>query len=200
MLKERLPYDEKRVFVTGHSNGGGMAFRLGAEMPQRLAALAPVASLMAVKDPKPAQPLPTLFIIGTQDPLQPLAGGTVTLPWGKRVNPPVSESLIVWATAIGCETLPKTLSEKDGLKRVEYPSKSHGPTLKVIYIEGQGHTWPGQGHPAGEYDGTDHRAAGRYGCDLGVLPDVLAATVSVPSAAKSQVKEPGPKSGTISAA
>lgn len=142
-LQKRVPYDPAHVYVTGHSNGAGMAFRLGAELSERFAALAPVAGMMAVARPRPKKPLPTLYIIGTKDRLQPLEGGEVTLPWATRTNRPVSTYLTAWAEALGCSTEPKTLSDRDGLKRVEYPSRTGGPALQVIYIEGQGHNWPG---------------------------------------------------------
>jgi polyhydroxybutyrate depolymerase len=141
--QKRVPCDPSRVFVTGHSNGGGMTFRLGAELSERFAAIAPVAGMMDVKDPKPKKPLPTLYIIGTKDPLVPLAGGEVKTPWGTKPRLPVADYLASWSKGLGCETEPKTTSEKDGLKRVQYPSKTDGPTLSVIYIDGQGHTWPG---------------------------------------------------------
>ena len=70
-------------------------------------------------------------------------GGEAKTPWGVRHHPPITEPLEKWATAIGCETEPKVVSDKDGLKKVEYPSKTSGPTLTVIYIDGQGHHWPG---------------------------------------------------------
>lgn len=142
-LKEKVPYDEKRVFCTGHSNGGGMTFRLGAELSERFVALGTVAGMMAMENPKPKKLLPTLYILGTKDPLMPIDGGEVKLPWGTRKNPPVAEPLAAWAKALGCETDPKTVSEKNGLKKVEYPSKAKGPTLSVIYIDGHGHHWPG---------------------------------------------------------
>ena len=96
-----------------------------------------------MKDPKPKKPLPTLYILGTKDPFMPVDGGDVKLPWGRHQNPPVAEMLAVWAKAIGCQPEPKTISDKDGVKKIEYPSKSGGPTLSVIYIEGHGHHWPG---------------------------------------------------------
>lgn len=142
-IQKRTPYDPARVFVTGHSNGGGMTFRLGTELSERFAALAPVASMMAVADPKPKRPLPTLFIVGTKDPLLPLAGGPVKLPWGDRTNKPVADYLAIWANALGCEPAPRALSDQAGVKRTEYPSKLGGPTLSVVTIDGQGHTWPG---------------------------------------------------------
>jgi polyhydroxybutyrate depolymerase len=142
-LQKRVPYDDKRVFATGHSNGGGMTLRLGAELSERLVAIGTVAGLMAIEDPQPKKPLPTLYILGTKDPLMPIAGGEVKLPWGSRTNPPVAEPLAKWAEALGCEGGPQTISHEDGLKKVEYRSKTQGPTLTVLYLDGHGHHWPG---------------------------------------------------------
>jgi poly(3-hydroxybutyrate) depolymerase len=142
-LKKKLPYDESRVFATGHSNGGGMTFRLAAELSDRFCAIGMVAGRMAVNNPKPTKPLPTLYIIGTNDPLMPLAGGEVKSPWGSWINRPVVEQLEKWAEAIGCEKEQKVLSEKDDLRKVEYNSKNNGPKLTVIYLKGHGHHWPG---------------------------------------------------------
>ncbi len=142
-LKEKVPYDESRVFCTGHSNGGGMTFRLASDLSERFTAVGMVAGMIDFANPKPKKPLPTLYILGTKDPLMPIDGGDVKLPWGHRQNPPVAEMFATWATALGCQTEPKTTSEKDGVKTVAYPSKSSGPALTVIYIEGQGHNWPG---------------------------------------------------------
>jgi polyhydroxybutyrate depolymerase len=142
-LQQKAPYDESRVFCAGHSNGGGMTFRLATELSQRLAAIGTVAGMLVAKDPQPKKPLPTLCILGDKDPLLPIGGGEIKLPWGTRQNPPVAEPLAAWAKAIGCEAEPKTVSDKDGLKKVEYPSKSGGPMLTVVTIAGHGHHWPG---------------------------------------------------------
>jgi polyhydroxybutyrate depolymerase len=142
-LKKKLPYDESRVFSTGHSNGGGMTFRLATELSDRFCAIGMVAGRMVVDKPKPTKPLPTLYIIGTTDPLMPLDGGEVKSPWGNWTNRPVVEQLAKWAEAIGCEKEPMVLSEKEDLRKVEYQSKSNGPKLTVLYLEGHGHHWPG---------------------------------------------------------
>jgi polyhydroxybutyrate depolymerase len=142
-LQGKVPYDESRVFSTGHSNGGGMTFRLAAELSERFTAIGMVAGRMVIESPKPTRSLPTLYIIGTEDLLMPLKGGEVKSPWGSWLNPPVSEQLAKWAAAIGCEKEPKVISDKDDVRKVEYLSKTGGPTLTVIYIDGQGHHWPG---------------------------------------------------------
>ena len=147
-LKARVPYDPRRVYVTGHSNGGGMSFRLAEKLADRIAAIATVAGLVADAKPRPARPVPTLFILGTKDPLTPLAGGESHLPWGSRTTRPVAEYLATWAKAIGCAETPVDVSDADGVKTVEYRPKGAGPRLKVLYLEGHGHSWPGSREPA----------------------------------------------------
>lgn len=142
-LANKVPYDKNRVFATGHSNGGGMTFRLGAEMADRLTAIGTVAGMVAVDDPKPTKSLPTLFIFGTEDPLLPMDGGESSLPWGTRTTPPVAELMQKWAKAIHCEADPTTISDDDHIKKIRYPSLNRGPQLTVQYLKGHGHQWPG---------------------------------------------------------
>lgn len=142
-LKVRLPYDPRRVYCCGHSNGGAMTFRLAADLSERFAAIGTVAGNLALEDPRLKQPMPTICFFGTKDPLMPLNGGEVQLPWGSRRNPPVFESLSGWANALGCETRPTTISNLEGVEKLQYPSKSAGPNLTVLLIEGHGHQWPG---------------------------------------------------------
>jgi polyhydroxybutyrate depolymerase len=142
-LHERLSIDPERTYVAGHSNGAGMTFRLGAELSEHFAAIAPVSGLCWLKNPMPARPLPTLFMIGTADPLLPLPGGDSNLPWGRRSTPPVEESLAVWAKALGCPPDPKTILEAEGVKVQDYGPGSGGVAMKVYFLEGHGHGWPG---------------------------------------------------------
>jgi polyhydroxybutyrate depolymerase len=143
-LQQQVPYDPQRVFLAGHSNGSSMALKLAAELSERFVAVGSVAGLVAVENPQPKRPLPTLYILGTQDPLMPLEGGEVKLPWATRQNPPVRAGLEKWATSLGCETTPEVVSDKDEVKTVVYPNKrANGPTLTVLYLEGHGHQWPG---------------------------------------------------------
>jgi polyhydroxybutyrate depolymerase len=142
-LNEAVPYDKQRVFVVGHSNGGMMAFRLASELSERFTAVGAVAGLLTLENPQPKKLLPTLCMLGSKDPLMPIDGGEVKLPWGTRQYKPVSESLGTWAKAIGCEEEPKIISDEDQVHKVEYLSRSNGPTLTVLYLEGHGHHWPG---------------------------------------------------------
>lgn len=142
-LRVRLPYDERRVYCCGHSNGGAMTFRLAAELSVKFAAIGTVAGCPASADLKPKQPMSTLCIFGTKDPLVPMEGGDVQLPWGVRHSPPVLESVSRWAKFLGCETDPTAISNSEGVEKLQYLSQSKGPTLTVLLVEGHGHQWPG---------------------------------------------------------
>jgi polyhydroxybutyrate depolymerase len=134
--------DPRRVYLTGFSNGAAMAFRFAAERAELLAAVAPVAGYCRVPDPRPARPVPTLYVVGTADPLIPLRGGQVRLPWGGRLvrGVPVAETLEKWATALGCATTPEEVSDAGGVLEEMYP----GPVeFRAVYVEGLGHHWPG---------------------------------------------------------
>jgi polyhydroxybutyrate depolymerase len=133
---------EPRACVTGFSNGAGMAFRFAAERADLVTALAPVAGHCWVEDPKPGRPIPTLYLIGTDDPLIPLGGGPVKVPWANRtvVRPPVVETLTRWAAAIGCEASPDLVRDANGVREEVYP----GPVeFRAVFVEGLGHHWPG---------------------------------------------------------
>lgn len=138
----RAGADPARIFVSGFSNGAAMVFRMAAEMANRITAVAPVAGYCWVPNPKPARPVPTLYLIGSLDPLVPLRGGEVRSPWQHRYvrRPPVAESLEGWAKALGCTSIPLTESDNDGVRIDVFP----GPVpFRAITIEGLGHHWPG---------------------------------------------------------
>src|SRR5262245_31513613 len=138
-LVARFGVDPARVGLTGFSNGASMAFRAAAEFPERLAAVAPVAGFGRLDDLHPSRPVPTLFLVGTEDPLLPLAGGEVTTPWGKSfTQPPVAESLRKWAAKIGCATGPQVEHVSESVRVERYP-----PHLTAWFVSGLGHQWPG---------------------------------------------------------
>jgi polyhydroxybutyrate depolymerase len=146
--------DPRRVYLSGFSNGAGMAFRFAAERAELLAAIAPVAGYCGVNDPRPSRPVPTLYLLGTADPLVPLQGGLVRLPWGgpPRPRPPVMQTLTKWASAIGCDPVPVTESDADGVKRERFPGDAE---YQAIFVEGLGHHWPGgQGRLDPRFGGT----------------------------------------------
>jgi len=71
--------DSDRIFATGISNGGIMSIRLGLDLSNKIAAIAPVTASMAkvVESKVPNFPISMLLINGTADPLVPYSGGCI---------------------------------------------------------------------------------------------------------------------------
>jgi polyhydroxybutyrate depolymerase len=142
--------DNKRVYCAGLSNGGMMAYRVAAEMSERVAAVASVAGAMVCDECKPKRPVPIVHFHGTKDALVPLAGFTkqlVTLP-------PVEDTIQAWVKVNGCAPKPEVTelpTTRDELKvaRKTYNSGKNGSEVVYYLIEGGGHVWPGRPSPGG---------------------------------------------------
>src|SRR5271170_6046860 len=80
-LEARYAADPARIYCTGFSNGASMTFSVGLNLANRIAAIAPVAGHLWQREKSLAYPVPLLYIVGTDDPLNPLGGGKVKLPW-----------------------------------------------------------------------------------------------------------------------
>jgi polyhydroxybutyrate depolymerase len=71
--------DANRVFATGYSDGGFMAFRLGCSMSSRIAAIGPVAAAIPKQMSAwcgPSRAVPLLILNGTSDPVVHYDGGS----------------------------------------------------------------------------------------------------------------------------
>lgn len=154
-LTTDYPIDPKRIYVTGASNGGFMTNRLGCELADRIAAIAPVMGSMGTEFQTtcaPSRPVPALIINGTEDPLVPFRGGEVTVLGthrGKALAVPAVARF--WAGHDGCpaepgqrEALPDT-DPTDGTRAYREtwgPGRENSEVI-LITVEGGGHTWPG---------------------------------------------------------
>ena len=66
-LRKEYKVDERHVFATGHSNGGGFVYLLWAERPYAFAAFAPCAA--ATRQLNQLKPRPALHLAGEKDML-----------------------------------------------------------------------------------------------------------------------------------
>lgn len=76
-LREEAGLDVRRVFATGHSNGGGFAYLLWAERGDTLRAIAPSAAALATPEAR-LDPLPVMHLGGIDDKL-------VRFSWQERM-------------------------------------------------------------------------------------------------------------------
>ncbi len=150
------PLDERRIFVTGASNGGIMAYRIGCELAARVRAIAPVISNVAAPIAgtcAPAAGLSILAINGDSDAYIPLNGG--------KVCPNVSklfceggyvvsrdQSVGYFSAANGCSSTPirqaRTVKVNDGTWIEEFTFKNcaNGADVRSLVGHGMGHVWP----------------------------------------------------------
>jgi polyhydroxybutyrate depolymerase len=148
-LLARFAVDERRIFVTGFSNGASMSFRIGAELSKRIAAIAPVAGALWIDPIKLEQHVPMIYITGTADPLNLIEGGVPKLATGgsdkvrAKPKPPVRDSILKWSKALGCPVTPRDTSEANGVRTEIYGSGGDGVEVVYITVEGLGHTWAG---------------------------------------------------------
>ena len=85
-----------------------------------------------------------IFIIGSEDPVNPLEGGYSILPWGKRIlKPTVAETINRWLSLNGCEKAKQAIQQDGGIKKVLYKCAKAGCEVTYIEVEGLGHVWPG---------------------------------------------------------
>jgi polyhydroxybutyrate depolymerase len=127
-----------RVFVTGVSNGGGMAARLACELSDRVAGVAPVAGGYSSLPPcRPARRLPVLEIHGTADQVVPYGG-----------KPPdyggsVAKWLAQWRRIDGCHGAAKRMEPATGVTEIAWRDCADQTRVEHVRLDHQAHGWPG---------------------------------------------------------
>lgn len=143
-LEESYRIDSKRVFVAGISNGAMMAYRLACEMPERIAAIAPVAGSMVYEPCNPVEPVSVAIFHGTADLHVLYDGGAPEIRWDphERIDLPVSFAVDFWVAADGCSPEPETY-QVGNIVRDTYSGGHDGSAVVLYTINGGGHSWPG---------------------------------------------------------
>jgi len=144
-----LPVDPLQVYAVGFSNGASMVFRLGIELDHYFAAIAPVAGALWISNFSLDHNVSLFYLTGTEDPLNPLAGGVPRLatgkgePGGKKVKPPVDDHIQHWVEALGCKDNLLILENDDLIEGYLYPDCQGTAVVQYYFLLGVGHHWPG---------------------------------------------------------
>lgn len=148
-LAHKYQIDRARVYVTGFSNGASMTNRLGVELGDKIAAIAPVAGTLGIRQAQVWQPLrvlPLLYFHGTTDPFAYYSGGSAGTWKGSSLAAPAHAAW--WAQKNGCDpqpqetALPDRIDDGTAIMRVAY-SCPVGANVVFYFIDNGGHTWPG---------------------------------------------------------
>ncbi len=136
-LARELCVDSARVFATGMSNGGFLSHRLGCELSDRIAAIAPVAGVMGIPSCTPSRPVPVMHFHGTLDTLVPFDGDTA------NGFPSVQDTIDGWVARDGCSGDPETVFDQGDAHCDSWNNCDQGSEVVLCVIDGGGHTWPG---------------------------------------------------------
>ena len=141
-LQQTLPIDPERVFMTGHSNGGIMAFRFACERPEVVRAIAPVAGSLET-EACPAPSGTSLFAIhGDSDKSHPLEGGQGPRSIAGVDFVSMKDSLATWTRSMGCEATP-VRTTSGAVTSTVWSSCKGGAQAALSVIAGADHPWPG---------------------------------------------------------
>jgi polyhydroxybutyrate depolymerase len=130
--------DGRRVYATGISNGGMMAFRLAAELPEKIAGFAPIAANEPV-DPggmcrSATQARTIVLTSGTVDKMMPYDGGAVVDNGGQVHGAEWSRDK--WRSLNGTASAPATYAFPDTNRLDGNLSKLSSTAEREIYSGG----------------------------------------------------------------
>jgi polyhydroxybutyrate depolymerase len=144
--------DPTRIYVSGYSQGAGLAQQVGFCDPTVVAGVADVAENL---NPgwqsvcRPSAPLTYVEFHGTGDPISPYYGGSSAT--GTIYSS--QQTATTWAQVDGCPnitypastTFPDTLSDGSSVTDTleAWGSCAQNTTVAFFTITGGGHTWPG---------------------------------------------------------
>lgn len=147
--------DGDRVYLAGVSNGAIMSYRYACEGEAPVAGVASVAGAMAFEECEPAGPVSVLEIHGTADDVVPVEGGELAdFTQASRPVPSAQETAERWADLNECGE--PTEDTDDPVTTTSWSECREGGAVRLIVIEGAGHTWyaPGFGEANGAIDAT----------------------------------------------
>ncbi len=152
-LAGRYKIDPGRIYATGMSNGAMMVYRLACELPDKLAAIAPVSgTLMAVRSCSPSRPMPVLHIHSVADTKVPPHGGIGLAGYYFH---PVDSALTVFASLDSCTA--EDVSDKNTYFYTRWKGCTGHSTIEYYLTYDGGHAWPG-GLPASTWADQPSRA------------------------------------------
>jgi polyhydroxybutyrate depolymerase len=136
-VRADAPIDPLRIYATGISNGGLLAYRLACDA-RLFAAIGPDSATLLGPCPTPAE-TSVIHIHGTADHNIPYAGGPGDGP-GNIDGPAVQTVIAGWRATDQCAAPTTTV---DGPVATSLAACPDGRAVELITIAGAGHQWPG---------------------------------------------------------
>lgn len=148
------------VFVVGYSNGGHLVFRIALQASSGFSAVAAIGAHLPVPDERQCgasdRPISILLVSGTEDPINPWAGGEVRSPGGTPYGRVVSaEATAAYFTNLAGLAGPPSIErepdrdDRDGAwVETRRWAAEGGMEVVLIVVHGGGHSLP---HPTAPF-------------------------------------------------
>ena len=152
-LESTYPINTSRIYMTGHSNGAMMTYRMASEYPQLFAGIASVAGSIGGKEtpvspsytiPKPNGSVNIIEIHGLQDTNVLYNGGYSQTGYnpGQRYDDSVNQSISFWMTNNNCSTSPTIQNSTDNtISLKSYTGGINNTRVELVTVTNQNHFW-----------------------------------------------------------
>jgi polyhydroxybutyrate depolymerase len=149
-IAAKTPVDLKRVYMTGISNGGMMAYAMAAEASGHFAAISSISGQVEIPVIHPTRSVPTMEFHSVDDPIAKFNG---TPSKNALLRLSVMEGIDQWVKADGCNKKPVTgtavvgaagsISAGETATPITYTHCRSGAEVALWRFTGSGHVWPG---------------------------------------------------------
>jgi len=142
----QLNIDRNRIYATGMSNGGMMAYRLACEMADTFKAIAAVAGTDNTTRCTPKVPISILHIHAKNDDHLLYNGGAgKTFRDTSKVSDFISVPVTIakWVKLNNCNPTPQRVLETPGAFCEKYSHCQGNVAVELCVTESGGHSWPG---------------------------------------------------------
>ena len=154
-ITTKFSIDEDRIYATGISKGGQMAYRLGCDLTDRIAAVVAVAVPVSTDVTcEPSGHIPIMIIHGMKDPRAPFEGGECemrsddllgTVPYSEipATCESVDDVANFWVDNNSCSLQPSVTYQKGDVACQTFDKCIDESEVILCISENAGHTWPG---------------------------------------------------------
>ncbi len=148
-IAARTPVDLRRVYMTGISNGGMMAYAMAAEASDHITAISSVSGQVEIPVIHPTRAVPTMEFHSVNDPIAKFNGVPNANPLFRLS---VMQGIDQWVKADGCSSKPHSgativgagsISAGETATPIAYTHCRSGAEVALWRFTGSGHVWPG---------------------------------------------------------
>ena len=142
-VSRQASIDRGRVFVTGMSNGGLMAYRLACDLPTMIRGIAPVAGTDNTRTCTPSRPVPVIHFHARDDTNVLFNGGSGSKALTKTDFVSVPATIAKWVTLDHADPKATRVLSVAGAACDLHRARPGGAPVELCVTDSGGHSWPG---------------------------------------------------------